>query len=337
MGFAPTPFIHTFKSFPFDETRGAAAVAQAAGLKPVYVDIDQSADFEEADRFIYSIEGITSSLLPKSGYRVYQAQIRHGIKASLEGHGADEMLAGYHWHLPAARKDCTVFSPRFYRLIKQQSEMGGGRPDALKKIRQLLTRERSRPDRTPIDFFNPDNDGGDYPKRQIDTPDGWSCLQKALHESFHSFTLPSSLHSVDLMSMAHGVEVRLPFLDWRLVNFVFSLPDDSKINGGFSKYVLRESVRGLLPEPVRTKKGKIPFISPSPPPAFLQTEMRPWVESILHDGNPLENVISLDKMRGFYFEKLPLEDFTSAELRSFCSHLSAIRFVSAFNERFGWV
>ena len=62
--------------------------------------------------------------------------------------------------------------------------------------------------------------------------------------------------------MAHGVELRMPFLDWRLVCFAFSLPDESKIGGGYTKRVLREAMRGLMPEPTRARTTKIGFGPP---------------------------------------------------------------------------
>ena len=62
--------------------------------------------------------------------------------------------------------------------------------------------------------------------------------------------------------MAHGVEMRAPFLDWRLACFCFSLPADAKVSHGFSKRILREAMRGLLPESVRTRTVKIGFASP---------------------------------------------------------------------------
>ena len=59
--------------------------------------------------------------------------------------------------------------------------------------------------------------------------------------------------------MAHSVEARVPFLDYRLVEFSLGLPDDYKIERGVTKRVLREAMRGLLPEKVRARTDKIGF------------------------------------------------------------------------------
>jgi asparagine synthase (glutamine-hydrolysing) len=64
--------------------------------------------------------------------------------------------------------------------------------------------------------------------------------------------------------MAHGVEVRMPFMDWRLVVLAMSLPDQMKAGGGYTKLVAREAMRGIMPEDIRTSKRKIGFNSQMP-------------------------------------------------------------------------
>jgi asparagine synthase (glutamine-hydrolysing) len=76
-----------------------------------------------------------------------------------------------------------------------------------------------------------------------------TCLTRA--------PLPMVLHWEDRNSMAHSIESRAPFLDYRLVEFTLGLPDEFKIQSGKTKRVLRESMKGILPEAVRTRTGKI--------------------------------------------------------------------------------
>lgn len=69
------------------------------------------------------------------------------------------------------------------------------------------------------------------------------------------------LHFEDRNSMAHSVESRTPFLDYRLVEYVLGLPSEYKIAGGWTKRILRESMKGILPEPVRTRIDKLGFVT----------------------------------------------------------------------------
>jgi asparagine synthase (glutamine-hydrolysing) len=69
-------------------------------------------------------------------------------------------------------------------------------------------------------------------------------------------TLPSMLHNLDRMSMGSSVESRLPFLDHRLVEFVYSLQDEDLISLGRTKYILRASLDGLLPQAIAGRTDK---------------------------------------------------------------------------------
>ncbi|MBK9400943.1 MAG: hypothetical protein IPN36_08815 [Bacteroidetes bacterium] len=62
--------------------------------------------------------------------------------------------------------------------------------------------------------------------------------------------------------MANGVEVRLPFLSHELVEFVFSLPDNFKLRNGWTKFLLRESMKNILPQEICWRKEKIGFEPP---------------------------------------------------------------------------
>jgi asparagine synthase (glutamine-hydrolysing) len=80
------------------------------------------------------------------------------------------------------------------------------------------------------------------------------------------------------MSMANALEVRTPFLDFELVNFVFSLPDDFKINSSLRKRIAQEAFRDFLPAELynRPKKGfEVPLLK------WLRKEMKQVIENDL--------------------------------------------------------
>ena len=70
------------------------------------------------------------------------------------------------------------------------------------------------------------------------------------------------LHYGDAISMAHSIESRLPFLDHRLVEFVFSLPGEYKLRDGRGKALLREAVRGDVPDAILRDRPKLGFVVP---------------------------------------------------------------------------
>ena len=76
------------------------------------------------------------------------------------------------------------------------------------------------------------------------------------------WTLPGFLHYEDRNAMAFGVETRAPFLDYRLVELLFSLKPEAKVNGGETKYLLRTALRDIVPEEVLDASQK----RATPPP-----------------------------------------------------------------------
>lgn len=103
-------------------------------------------------------------------------------------------------------------------------------------------------------------------------------LNRALYCDFRTLLPDQVLAFVDRLSMAHSVEVRPPFLDYRLMEFAATIPGKMKIKNGRSKHILKEAVRGLIPDEVidRPKEG---FVLPID--TWLLDPMRSYVEELL--------------------------------------------------------
>lgn len=80
--------------------------------------------------------------------------------------------------------------------------------------------------------------------------------------------------------MAHSIEARVPFLDYRLVEYIFSLSDHQKIRNGYTKAVLRESMHNVLPEQNRMRKDKMGFVTPEH--VWLTESLRSWLDDIIN-------------------------------------------------------
>jgi len=87
-------------------------------------------------------------------------------------------------------------------------------------------------------------------------------LSKDLYEAFHVTILPTLLRNYDRYSMTSGVEIRMPFMDHRLVTYSFSLPWTSKVGGTYTKRIMRDALKGILPEEIRTRRDKIGWNAP---------------------------------------------------------------------------
>ena len=130
-------------------------------------------------------------------------------------------------------------------------------------------------------------------------------LEESLYRQFFYNPLPSILNQYDRCSMASGVECRMPFMDYRLVEYVFSLPTKSKVGKGFTKLVLREAMKGILPEQTRTNKVKIGFNAPMA--EWIRSTLKPFMSEIIYskefESSPYFNSARLRNSFKEYFDR----------------------------------
>jgi asparagine synthase (glutamine-hydrolysing) len=189
-----------------------------------------------------------------------------GVTVLLDGQGGDELLAGY---LPAFQSHLrqTFKQGRFLSFMEEIQELWRRRknlPDDL-LMRALIA---AAPSGLKASLRKLAGHGTDwmeegfrkrYSRSLLNHRKFPQDLDNYLYQIFRETILPSLLHYEDRNSMAFSLEARLPFLDYRLVEFAFSLPAEQKIRRGVSKVVLRNSMRRILPEAIRTRKDKIGF------------------------------------------------------------------------------
>lgn len=124
---------------------------------------------------------------------------------------------------------------------------------------------------------------------------GLSPLARTLALNFETYLLDDLLVKADRASMAHGLELRSPFLDTALMEFAASLPDGLRIRGGTLKYILKKSFADILPEPI-LRRGKMGFGIPLP--TWFRTHWRPLVEErISGEGSALWAWLRPDPVR----------------------------------------
>jgi asparagine synthase (glutamine-hydrolysing) len=136
-----------------------------------------------------------------------------------------------------------------------------------------------------------------------------SPLSRMLYADTKVWLPEDLLLKADKMTMATGVELRVPFLDHKLVEYLSVLPDDVKIRGDQGKWILRQAMGTVLPPSIlhRTKKG-----FPMPAQAWFRLELRDFVRDTLlardsacrtfFDSNSVERIVSLQekgKLTGF--------------------------------------
>lgn len=196
-----------------------------------------------------------------------------GVKVTLDGHGSDELLAGYHSflgpHLAALLRGGAIlrlsnelralrtrfgYSP-FY-LLQLAANMLLPEP-VRQPVKRLAGKHAAHPDWIAADHLN--DGGADGLVRYGAKTTSVNAFSRS--QLFH-VSLPMQLHWVDRDSMAHGVESRAPFLDYRLVELLLRLPAEYKLSEGVTKRVFRRAMSGILPDAIRDRRDKMGFVTP---------------------------------------------------------------------------
>lgn len=264
-------FSAVFKGFENDESKYIDLLSQQLHFKNYQVSpgIDELLNSFE-DICYYQEEPFQSTAM-MAQYKVFEMARQHGVKVLLDGQGSDEILAGYtkyyHWYwqellisdgLNSSAKERKLISdPASSRGWDYKNYIAAFFP---KLTGQMLTR-RVSVSQKKNPFINEDFLDNNFDKTFLFKP-VVKELNDILYFNTFQMGLEELLRYADRNSMAHGVEVRLPFLNHHLVEFIFSLPSHFKIHNGFTKYLLRKSMANIIPQEITWRKDKIGFETP---------------------------------------------------------------------------
>lgn len=266
-------FSAVFPGFEHDESSFIQTVTGACKLinhqtQPTAYDLVR--DFE---KLCYHQEEPFQSSGIYAQFKVFELAKQHHVKVLLDGQGADETLAGYpryiHWYL---------------QEVLSRHKLGST------QIERKAFRNNNQPFRWDIKnivaAFMPSHAAMHLEKleyrKTISHPDisanflqlckgrDWEGIHKPivtklndiLHFNVAEMGLEELLRFADRNSMAHGREVRLPFLNHELAEFVFSLPSQLKMHDGWTKFLLRKAMDKKLPGEIVWRKEKVGFETP---------------------------------------------------------------------------
>lgn len=251
----------------FDERIFADEVISKSNAKPHFVLPTAETLWNDHLKLVYHQEEPFISTSIYAGWCISRLIRENGVIVSLDGQGPDEMMGGY---LP-------------YTYILGQNLQDNHYLDFLKNLNGFSNyRGLSRllMIRSSLALLKDNKQNRFISKKpHVFTNDGFEAIVKPymnkpyvvhsyqngdpfLSYSYHSTridTLPGILKQVDRNSMAFSTETRLPFLDYRLVEYTFSLPMNQKVRSGQTKYVYRNAMKGILPDSIRNRNSKLGF------------------------------------------------------------------------------
>ena len=263
-------FTASFADFEKDETTFAALVANHFHLQHHTTTILPDEVAALMDKVAAQQDEPFSSGSVLVQYKIFELARENDVTVILDGQGADEIAAGYH-------KYYKWYWQELYRLrnLKSSSELKLAREIGIKEpwgiknklaaflpefSASILQSQKSK------EAFHQGDLNRDFAfsnKRNLyyATPTDHN-LNGALYYNTFVNGLEELLRFADRNSMAHSVEVRLPFLQRQLVEFLFTLPPHFKIHQGWTKWILRKAVESKLPASIAWRKDKVGYEPP---------------------------------------------------------------------------
>jgi len=328
------PDLHTFsigfKDEPFfDETDYARLVAKHFNTEHTVFSLTNNDLYEHVHDIL---DYIDEPFADSSAIAVYilSKETRKHATVALSGDGADELLAGYNKHEAMYR----MLYPGFKEnLVGSLSGLWKALPHSrnnpmFNKFRQLNRFAQGMKLDVKERYWHLAGFATELESLQLFSPAALEQLKQQQYQARKNeilktvgsgsmnevlltdmkLVLPNDmLTKVDLMSMANSLEVRSPFLDYELVNFIFSLPEDFKINTSIRKRIAQDTFKEMLPAKLynRPKKGfEVPLLK------WFRGEMKSMITDDLLSKSFIEeqnifNYIEIAKLKKQLFSSNP--------------------------------
>ena len=266
-------FSAIFPGFEKDEQKYIRQVSSQFKIENFTVTPTADTLIKDFEKLCYHQEEPFPSASIYAQYKVFELAKKQNIKVLLDGQGADEMLAGYHkyvhWYLQEM-----VSRNKFSGAAKERRLLHKNHVDFHWNIKNMMA--AFLPSHASIALekkeYNKIIHNNDVTKNLMGYLKGreWEGIHKPvvtkLNDILYFNTVQNGLEELlrysDRNAMAHGREVRLPFLYDEMVKFVFSLPSSFKIKNGYTKYLLRKLMENKLPQNIVWRTDKIGYEPP---------------------------------------------------------------------------
>jgi len=257
----------------FDESKFAGIVSDHAYLDWNVITPTLDDFIKNTNRIITLQEEPFGSPSVFMQYSVFEKAKELGCKVMLDGQGGDETLLGYERYYPAYLLSLRGFD-RFNNFLNSSKNSGITKRNlflyyfyfTLPLVRKRKLKRRFSFVRDEyLNLLNSDN--------IKESSESYHDLVKLQKLELMRLQLPHLLKYEDRNSMFHSIEARLPFIDYNVVETALSIENSYKIKDGWTKYILRKSMEGTIPDQITWRNSKLGFNAPE----------KTWLSSIKHE------------------------------------------------------
>jgi asparagine synthase (glutamine-hydrolysing) len=269
-------FTATFDDPVYDEKEFASDVPHQNEWSRHFQRFDDNEVWKLAEQALWHQEAPFGGIATLAYHNLHSLAKEAGVTVLLEGQGVDEMLAGYSYFKPYFQLD--LLEQKRWSDLRTELKANGTkdikRTDSVRRIRMGVNSPLYQ---DGTQYLAPECISLPLRDSAVQTPEFdkpfSDHLKNALYRDLRYTKLPRVLRMNDRLSMAFSRELREPYLDHRIVEFLFRIPGSQKIRFGQGKYLLRKAMTGRLPDQIRLS-GKRAVVTPQ----------REWFRGALRSG-----------------------------------------------------
>lgn len=350
-------FVATFEGTQQDETDYAKAVVEFCKGEAEFIKTDFDSIISNIESSTRLFNDITATPINVLG-DVYKSMRHNKYLVSLDGHGVDEMLYGYRSLVGMAITQAIVCMDKDYEkdlsqtylnmfhaefrqeemlklnnrsvqlkdLLSINSSLGKIKYSLKQHIKKVFSKGPETfqlSDHLSLSSLSKTSVG--TLKQLSDKPvdlNFYNIAEKELAIDFYYRNIPCNMRDFDRAAMQHGIEIRMPFMDYNLVNFVFSLPMEYKVGHGYTKRIMRDAMKDILPEKVSRRKLKIGMGAPIHD--WFNNQLNQYLMDTISSQKFLQNNLwNGSELKKFAEQKCKTKNWQPADAQQFWNVLNA--------------
>lgn len=299
-----------FRDKAYDEQEYIDEVIKNTSVKPYKAFPEGNNLFDELDELIWHMDEPFSSASEYAQWNVFKAASDQQLTVMVDGQGSDEQLAGYtgFYSVIFAEYLKKFRFIKFFRELKAYKKLRVSTEKYVKSykiiveaiISAFLPRKLQKYGKLKLFYLRQG-----FPFEEKDIKDVIMGLDLYPANDSRQYILDNFkcnlsmlLRFEDRNSMANSIESRVPFLDHELVETVFKMPIEYKINDGITKYVLREGLKDVLPEKIKNRYSKFGYMTPEE--KWINEHPEIYREELNGVSGYLDGLLDKDKLMKWY-------------------------------------
>ncbi len=307
-------FSAVYDDASIDERKFIEEIIKKTDCESYYVFPDKADLFSDIDNFIFQLDEPIGGTSPYAQWNVMRLARQNNVTVLLDGQGADESLGGYEVYFGFLYTNL-FRKGNYLQLMSELSKNFQKGIEISKRGYKYYVNSKNKNTSSPVSKYYNQDFLKNYSGRSILEYRTSDNLNVKLYEDLSKYILPSLLRFEDRNSMKFSIESRTPFLDYRIIKLLFETEGIYKIHKGFSKWILRNSMNGKMPDNIVWRRDKKGFPTPERKwmkllkDDFIQTvnNNKDDLDSYFHTGlilNNYDSIISDTEIKSHFLWKI---------------------------------